>query len=167
MKIDLTNIPSGGKQTDLVLKPDWWKPDLDEDRIVGLESPLSARIKIYPAGEKIVIEGSLSTRLLLRCDRCLEPYGWDLSKDFRIYLSISPFKGNLEVELLENDLNLDFIDGNFLDPHQIIKEQLILNVPMKTLCVTECKGLCPICGCNLNMTRCSCSSRYEAPANVR
>jgi uncharacterized protein len=167
MKIDLTNIPSGGKQTDLVLKADWWKPDLDEDRIVGLESPLSAWIKIYPAGEKIVIEGSLSTRLLLRCDRCLEPYGWDLSKDFRIYLSISPFKGNLEVELLENDLNLDFIDGNFLDPHQIIKEQLILNVPMKTLCVTECKGLCPICGCNLNMTRCSCSSRYEAPANVR
>jgi len=167
MKIDLTNIPSGGKQTDLVLKADWWKPDLDEDRIVGLESPLSAWIKIYPAGEKIVVEGSLSTRLLLRCDRCLEPYGWDLSKDFRIYLSISPFKGNLEVELLENDLNLDFIDGNFLDPHQIIKEQLILNVPMKTLCVTECKGLCPICGCNLNMTRCSCSSRYEAPANVR
>jgi uncharacterized protein len=166
MKIDLTNIPSGGKQTDLVLKPDWWKPDLAEDRIVGLESPLSAWIKIYPAGEKIVIEGSLSTRLLLRCDRCLEPYGWDLSKDFRIYLTISPFKGNLEVELLENDLNLDFIDGNFLDPHQIIKEQLILNVPMKTLCVTECKGLCPICGCNLNMTRCSCSSRYEAPANV-
>jgi len=167
MKIDLTNIPSGGKQTDLVLKADWWKPDPDEDRIVGLESPLSAWIKIYPAGEKIVIEGSLSTRLLLRCDRCLEPYGWDLSKDFRVYLSISPFKGNLEIELLENDLNLDFIDGNFLDPHQIIKEQLILNVPMKTLCVTECKGLCPICGCNLNMTRCSCSSRYEAPANMR
>ncbi len=166
MKIDLTNIPSGGKQTDLVLKPDWWKPDLDEDRIVGLESPLSAWIKIYPAGKKIIIQGSLSTRLLLRCDRCLEPYGWDLSKDFRIYLSISPFKGNLEVELLENDLNLDFIDGNFLDPHQIIKEQLILNAPMKTLCVTECKGLCPICGCNLNMTRCSCSSRHEAPANV-
>ncbi len=167
MKIDLTNIPSGGKQTDFVLKPDWWKPDPDEDRIVGLESPLSAWIKIYRAGEKIVVEGSLSTRLLLRCDRCLEPYGWDLSKDFRIYLSISPFKGNLEVELLENDLNLDFIDGNFLDPHQIIKEQLILNVPMKTLCATECKGLCPICGCNLNMTRCSCSSRYEAPANMR
>ena len=167
MKIDLTNIPSGGKQTDFVLKPDWWKPDPDEDRIVGLESPLSAWIKIYPAGKKIVVEGSLSTRLLLRCDRCLEPYGWDLSKDFRIYLSISPFKGNLEVELLENDLNLDFIDGNILDPHQVIKEQFILNVPMKTLCATECKGLCPTCGCNLNMTRCSCSSRYEAPANVR
>ena len=159
MKIDLTNIPSEGKRTDLRLIPDWWRPDPDEDRIVGLENPLSARIKIYPAGKKIVVEGFLSTRLLLRCDRCLEPYSWDLSTDFRIYLSMSPFKGELEVELSEDDLDIDFIDGNFLDPDQIIKEQIILNVPMKTLCTTECKGLCPICGCNLNMKRCSCSSR--------
>ena len=141
MKIDLTNIPSEGKRTDLRLIPDWWRPDPDEDRIVGLENPLSARIKIYPAGKKIVVEGFLSTSLLLRCDRCLEPYSWDLSTDFRIYLSMSPFKGELEVELSEDDLDIDFIDGNFLDPDQIIKEQIILNVPMKTLCTTECKGL--------------------------
>jgi len=159
MKIDLTNIPSEGKQTDLTLKPDWWKGDPEEDRIVGLGGPLSAWIKVYPAGRKIVVEGFLSTRLLLRCDRCLEPYSWELSKDFRIYLSIAPFKGNAEVELLEDDLNLDFIDGNFLYPDQVIKEQLILHVPMKTLCAAECKGLCPICGCNLNTTTCSCSLR--------
>jgi len=161
MKIDLTNIPSEGKKISFNLTPEWWRQDFDEDRIVGLEGPLSAWIKIYPAGNKIVAEGFLSARLLLRCDRCLEPYGWDLSTDFRIYLSVSSFNGGLEVELLEDDLNLDFIGGNFLDSDQIIREQLILNVPMKTLCTAECKGLCPICGCNLNMTRCSCSSRYE------
>lgn len=166
MKIDLTNIPSEGKEANFILEPDWWKPDLDEDRIVGLESPLSAWMKIYPAGKKIVVEGSLSTKLLLRCDRCLEPYSWDLSKDFRIYLAISQFKGNVEVELLEDDLNLEFIDGNFLEPDQVIREQLILNVPMKTLCTADCKGLCPICGCNLNTTTCSCSSNCKASGNV-
>jgi len=159
VKIDLTNIPSEGKEANFILEPDWWKPDLDEDRIVGLESPLSAWMKIYPAGKKIVVEGSLSTKLLLRCDRCLEPYSWDLSKDFRIYLAISQFKGNVEVELLEDDLNLEFID-------QVIREQLILNVPMKTLCTADCKGLCPICGCNLNTTTCSCSSNCKASGNV-
>ena len=166
MKIDLTNIPSEGKETNFILEPDWWKRDLDEDRIVGLEGPLSSWMKIYPAGKNIVVEGSLSTRVLLRCDRCLEPYSWDLSKDFRIYLSISPFRGNVDVELLENDLNLDFIDGNFLEPDQVIREQLILNVPMKMLCTADCRGLCPLCGCNLNMTRCSCSSRYETSGNA-
>jgi len=166
MKIDLTNIPPEGRQTNFSLAPDWWKPDFSEDRIVGLESPVSAWIKIYPAGKKIIVDGFLSARLLLRCDRCLEPYSWDLSTDFRISLSISPFKGEVEVELLEDDLNLDFIDGKFLDSDQIIKEQLILNVPLKTLCTLECKGLCPTCGCNLNMTTCSCSSRYETFGNV-
>jgi uncharacterized protein len=161
MRIDLTNIPSEGKSLYFSLTPSWWKPDLDEDRLMRLEAPLSAWMKLYLAGKKIVVEGFVSTRLLLRCDRCLEPYGWDLSTDFRIYLSITPFKGELDVELSEGDLNLDFIDGKFLDPDQIIREQIILNVPMKTLCRKDCKGLCPVCGCNLNMTRCSCPSTYE------
>ena len=166
MKIDLTNIPSEGKETKFILKPDWWKADFGENRIMGLESPISAWIKIYPVCKKIVIEGSISTKLLLMCDRCLEPYTKDLATDFRVYLSMSPFEGELEVELLEDDLDLDFIDGKFLDSDQIIKEQLILNLPMKNLCTIDCKGLCPICGCNLNTARCSCSSRNETFGNV-
>lgn len=166
MKIDLTKIPPGGKRINFSPEPGWWKPDFDEDRIVGLDSPLSARLKIYLAGEKIVVDGFLSVRLLLRCDRCLETYSKDLTTDFRIYLSMVPFNGEAEVELLENDLNLDFIDDNFLDLDQIIKEQLILNLPMKTLCTKDCKGLCPICGCNLNTGSCSCQSRYETLGNV-
>lgn len=164
MKIDLTNIPSEGKKINFTHTSDWWKPDFGEDWIIGLESPLSAWIKIYPVGEKIVVEGFLSTKLLLRCDRCLQPYTKDLSTDFRIYLSMSPFKGESEVELLEDDLNLDFIDGKFLESDQVIKEQLILNLPLKSLCAIDCKGLCPICGCNLNMARCLCSSKNETPS---
>jgi uncharacterized protein len=159
MKIDLTKIPPEGKKLDLTLPVEWWKPDSDDDRIVGLERPLSTSIRIYPAGKKLLIDGLISTRLLLRCDRCLEQYGWDLSAEFRISLSPSPFKGEGEVELLEDDLNLDFTDGNLLDSDQVIKEQLILHVPMKTICIPECKGLCPVCGCNLNTSACSCSSR--------
>jgi uncharacterized protein len=97
----------------------------------------------------------------LRCDRCLEPYTWDLSKDFKLYLSMIPFKGDADIELAEDDLDLDFINDNFLDPDQIIKEQLILSVPLKTLCRTECKGICPLCGSNLNIVECSCSSKYN------
>ena len=166
MKIDLTKIPSGGKEINFSLEPDWCKQDFDEDRVVGLDSPLSARLKIYPAGEKIVVDGFLSAKLLLRCDRCLETYSKDVTTDFRVYLSLFPYIGEAEVQLLENDLNLDFIDDNFLESDQIIKEQLILNLPMKTLCTKDCKGLCPICGCNLNIARCSCQSRYETLGNV-
>jgi uncharacterized protein len=158
MKIDLTKIPPEGRKFNLMLPMGWWKPDSDGDRIVGLERPLSASITIYPAGKNMVVEGLISARLLLRCDRCLEQYGWELSEGFRISLSLSQFRGEGEVELLEDDLNLDFMDGGLLDPDQVVKEQLLLHVPMKTLCTLECKGLCPICGCNLNISTCSCSS---------
>jgi uncharacterized protein len=158
MKIDLTNIPPEGKQFNFTLPVEWWKPDSDEDRIVGLERPLSASITIYPAG-MMIVEGLISARLLLRCDRCLEQYDWDLAEEFRISFSMVPFSGEGEVELLKDDLNLDFTDSNLLDSDRVLKEQLILHVPMKSLCTPECKGLCPVCGCNLNTSRCSCSSR--------
>jgi len=158
MKIDLTKIPPEGKRFNLMLPVGWWKPDSDGDRIVGLERPLSGSITIYPAGKNMVVEGSISARLLLRCDRCLEQYGWDLSEGFRISLSLSQFRGEREVELLEDELNPDFMDGDLLDSDQVLKEQLILHVPMKTLCTPECKGLCHLCGCNLNISTCSCSS---------
>jgi uncharacterized protein len=159
MKIDLTNIPPEGKKFDFTLPVEWWKPDPDEDRIVGLERPLSASITIYPAGSKMLVEGSISARLQLRCDRCLEQYGWDLAEEFRISFSVVPFSGVGDVELLKDDLNLDFTDSNFLDSDRVLKEQLMLHLPMKSLCIPECKGLCPVCGCNLNTFTCSCSSR--------
>ena len=161
MKIDLTKITSQGKEITFSLEPDWWKQDFIEDRIVGLESPLFARLKIYPAGEKVAVDGFLSARMLLRCDRCLETFSEDVTNNFRIYLSMFPYRGETEVELLENDLNLDFINDNFLELDQIIQEQLILNLPMKTLCTKECKGLCTVCGANLNAESCPCQSKYE------
>jgi uncharacterized protein len=158
MKIDLTKIPPEGKEFNLMLPVGWWRPDSDRDRIVRLERPLSASITIYPAGKHMVVEGTISAMLVLRCDRCLEEYGRDLSEKFRISVSLSQFRGEGEVELMEEDLNLDFMDGVLLDSDQILKEQLILQVPMKSLCSPGCKGLCPVCGCNLNISTCSCSS---------
>jgi uncharacterized protein len=63
--------------------------------------------------------------------------------------------------LSEDDLNLEFVQGNFLELGQVIKEQIILSLPMKTLCSAECKGLCATCGSNLNVKTCSCSKKYE------
>jgi uncharacterized protein len=161
VKIDLTNIPSEGKEFNFKFAQDWWKTDLEDERILGLGAPLSARIKIQLVGKRICIEGSISTSLLLQCDRCLEPYSWDLSNDFRIFLSLSPLTGGIDVELSEDDLNLDFIHDNFLEPEQVIQEQIILSLPMKTLCSVDCKGLCAICGSNLNVMTCSCSEKYN------
>ena len=163
MKIDLTNIPSEGRRLNFEFSEDWWKQDSKEDRIVGLVNPVSGWIKIQPVGKRISVEGTLSTRLSLRCDRCLESYAWELSNDFWVFLSLPPFTEGLDIELSGDDLNLEFMHGSLLELDQIIKEQVILSLPMKTLCSGECRGLCPTCGCNLNLTTCSCSSKFKTP----
>jgi len=161
MKIDLTNIPSEGKYIKLNITPEWWESDFGNDHIIGLSGPLSGWIKVYLTGKKVTVEGVLSTSLKLRCDRCLAPYDRDLSTNFRVFLSLRPYKGKLDIELSEDDLDINFIDGRYLDSDQIIREQIALNIPMKAICSVDCKGLCPVCGCNLNIETCSCSAKAD------
>jgi uncharacterized protein len=161
MKIDLTNIPSEGKYIKLNITPEWWESDFGNDHIIGLSGPLSGWIKVYLTGKKVTVEGVLSTSLKLRCDRCLAPYDRDLSTNFRVFLSLRPYKGKLDIELSEDDLDINFIDGRYLDSDQIIREQIALNIPMKAICSVDCKGLCPVCGCNLNIETCSCSVKTD------
>ena len=161
MKIDLTNIPSEGKYIKFSITPEWWESDFGNDHIIGLSGPLSGWIKVYLTGKKVTVEGVLSTSLKLRCDRCLAPYDRDLSTNFRVFLSLRPYKGKLDIELSEDDLDINFIDGRYLDSDQIIREQIALNIPMKAICSVDCKGLCPVCGCNLNIETCSCSVKTD------
>lgn len=163
MKIDLTNIPPEGKELTFRFSEHWWQPESQDERVSGLASLLSARIKVQPMGKRISVEGSISAALLLRCDRCLETYSWDLSSDFRVFLSQAPFQGGPDIELSEEDLSLEFIQGNTLDVDQLVKEQIILSLPMKSLCSDSCRGLCPVCGCNLNSASCSCTSEIGTP----
>jgi uncharacterized protein len=76
-------------------------------------------------------------------------------------LSTAHIAGISEIELSEEDLDVDFIQGNYLDVDQTVREQVIVNVPMKSLCTEGCKGICPICGRNLNEERCSCPPGRE------
>ena len=39
--------------------------------------------------------------------------------------------------------------------------QIYLNIPIKKLCSYECKGLCPVCGTNLNLTKCNCENQFN------
>ena len=64
--------------------------------------------------------------------------------------------GAFEAELDEDDLDVDYYDGDSIDGLQLLGEQIILGLPMKTLCEEECKGLRVMCGIDLNRIDCDC-----------
>ncbi|MBM4294554.1 MAG: DUF177 domain-containing protein, partial [Deltaproteobacteria bacterium] len=63
-----------------------------------------------------------------------------------------------EEELTAADLDVDFISGENIDLQGIVREQIILSMPLKPLCHEDCRGLCPGCGANLNREACTCES---------
>src|SRR5438093_3660988 len=118
------------------------------------------------AGNEIRIAGSLNTSLELPCSRCLEPSRIAISKPFELFFrerDEAMFDEEEEIELNDKDTRTAFFTGKQLAITDILREQILLALPMKTLCTVDCKGLCPHCGINLNSGSCNCAHDDFSP----
>jgi uncharacterized protein len=101
--------------------------------------------------------GRLDARLELCCSRCLEPFAFDVGEAFDLlYVPQSENAGEGEVEVEDEGLNVAFYRDDHIDLGQLMREQFYLLLPMKPLCSEACRGLCPVCGTNLNTGTCQC-----------
>src|SRR5947208_9155328 len=115
--------------------------------------PLHWTASAERAGNEIRIAGSLNTSIELPCSRCLEPARIVISKPFDLFFrerEKGMFDEDEEIELYEKDTRTAFFTGTQLAVADILREQILLALPMKALCAIACKGLCPHCGTNLN-----------------
>ena len=109
------------------------------------------------------VAGHLAGEIELACSRCLEPFTLPVATDFDLrYVPRTENVGEGEKEVEEDDLTTAFYEDEQIDLAHLIMEQFHLAMPMKPLC-TECKGLCPQCGTNLNTGACDCSPKWEDP----
>jgi uncharacterized protein len=77
-----------------------------------------------------------------------------------------------EAEMQDKDAEIAFYEGDGVELEDILREQVLLAVPIKTVCREECKGLCPQCGKNLNTGECQCEPvagdpRWDALKGLR
>jgi uncharacterized protein len=157
VKLDLKTIGQEPKEYQLVLDPGWWEREGDRGAVHALDTPLTFQATIYRAGGKFVLEGRLQGALRLSCDRCLDTYRFEMKSNFRLFLAMpAPQKTEEEIELSDEDMMTDFITGEEIDVEEIIREQVFLSMPMKSVCRPTCAGLCPKCGANLNLGPCGC-----------
>jgi uncharacterized protein len=104
----------------------------------------------------VFIKGKLSAIIKSCCSRCLEIVSIPIGGDF-VY-TLVPVKAETkeDMELTAEELEISHYQGDFIDLTSIICEHIILQIPIKTLCREECKGLCARCGINLNASSCNC-----------
>ena len=95
------------------------------------------------------------------CDRCLQTFQQREDADLHTYLAPLHERKKKTLrdvdDLVQEDMEFSFYEGDRVDLSEILREQLELHEPMKHLCREECLGLCQRCGKNLNDGPCGCS----------
>jgi len=109
------------------------------------------------AGE-IRLRGDFRTVMEVPCARCLERTRRAVAMDFDLfYRPVQTIAREEEVEIKGDDLDIGFFQGDGLLLEDALREQILLALPMKSICKPDCQGLCPQCGRNRNLGPCGCA----------
>jgi uncharacterized protein len=106
--------------------------------------------------QRIQAQGHIQTAISLVCVRCLEQFELKIHSRFDIILFPKEMIDQRSTALDEDDLEYIFYENDQIDLEKILVEQVNLFVPFKPVCQTDCKGICPGCGANLNRGACPC-----------
>ena len=157
MIIDLNSIETQSREFDFTLNTGWWKSERGDFKILGFDGLLECHIEIVRAGIRYILDGHIFGNAWVACDRCLESYRRLLDVEFRLFLSTS-FSGSedKELELSEDDMSVQFVEDHQINLKDVVRDQIVISLPMKSLCHDDCLGLCPVCGANLNEHPCKC-----------
>lgn len=180
MKLNVMDIPEEGMSLEVEApagKGERWfeelvKASFEKDYPQGNKAKLVLRL--VRIGDNIQISGLAEININPECDRCLVSFPKHLTETLSVNLaphSRTPFergvrggKGGMEeAGLDENGVAFSFYEGEEIDLAEIVREIIVLDIPIRYLCSEDCKGLCTSCGQNLNEKTCSCQIKPLDP----
>jgi uncharacterized protein len=104
----------------------------------------------------------------LLCARCVEPVPTPLSGNFDLIFrpqAADAEAGERAITLDETEIG--YYEESGLSLEDVVREQVLLSLPTRTLCKEDCKGLCPRCGQNLNLQTCSCAAASDPASGTK
>jgi len=151
MKIDILNLKDGvtGYYERLTTE------DLDlEGMDFTLKGPAETHIVVEKGGNKVKMQIITTFTLEMRCSRCLEPFEKSFKTEDTYFIRPGKEEETEEKYLTDEDVFTLFAPTQEVDTVPLVRDSIILSYPMKPLCREDCKGLCPVCGVNLNYSTC-------------
>jgi uncharacterized protein len=152
MAIKINDIPPEGLTVELAHKLDLFDKGT-------ASTAFTAVLSFKPSGAGLLhVAGRIQAEPLLECSRCLKSFPYRIDANVSVELApASTVESSTDHELDRSELDTEFYQGEEIEPVAIIKEQLLIAVPMVPLHDTNCKGLCPVCGKDLNEAGCDCA----------
>lgn len=107
---------------------------------------------------EVRIRGKMHVGLEVQCDRCLEPMPYTLDGPFDLLYRPAP-KGPLphDLSIDEGEAEIGFYEGSGMALEEVMREHVLLSLPMHQVCRADCAGICPRCGMNRNTASCDCA----------
>lgn len=135
--------------------------------IIVLEEKTNASSEVYfkgtitNAGKSLLVQGKIETTVVLNCTRCLQNFkkaiNLTVTEEYR------EVNSPREQERLKSLYEYNFYSGGSLDLTEMMRQNIILNLPMRALCSSNCQGICPQCGTNFNLNYCGCAEEEIDP----
>ncbi|MFC1971961.1 DUF177 domain-containing protein [Chloroflexota bacterium] len=126
--------------------------------------PVRGEVELMHTDRSILVKGTLKTEPAIICSRCLVsftcPLILHLEDEYFPTLDVTTGAA-LPVPDEPNSFTIDA--QHILDADEAIRQSAVIATPMKPLCSDNCAGLCPTCGCNLNLKQCNCPSQSMDP----
>lgn len=166
LEITISEIPLEGRSLEEELTAEGLRVDGTEGFVLRPGASLHGRVE-RNEDESVHVQGRLKALLGLECDRCTSCFELALDQEVEMYSLPHGADGAVEdedeVELTDRDMVISYHGGDRLALGELIREQLVLALPMGRACRSGCRGLCPQCGTNRNDAECDCVA--EEPAS--
>ena len=143
-----------------------YESDIDFDSVetrfgsfkIKQKSPLKLTL-FHKHDRQFSVEGNAKLVVDIPCDRCLTDVPTDFTLSFEKQVNTALADGEDDGESDE----ANYIDGYHLDVEQLLYNEILVGWPMKVLCSEDCKGICSVCGQNLNEGSCDCEDTSLDP----
>ncbi|MGI8788663.1 MAG: YceD family protein [Pyrinomonadaceae bacterium] len=161
MIIDLITLKNSPFHFSFSISPEEIELDSDEAKLknaVSIEGDLTKRIV------QTDVEGEINADVEIECTRCLQAADANLKIPFSVsYIEPENYTEEKESELGASDLQISVFGGEKIDVNELVREQILLNLPGQIFCQEDCKGLCRKCGANRNLIDCNCEENEVDP----
>jgi len=161
MKLSVSDISESGVHIVALEEPQWLAnlPELwSESDEFHLVSKIGIDLYVTRVIKEVTVIGNIKFSIQTSCSRCLEPVNIELNP--LVKLVLSPVD---KISDEEDDDEHETYKGDEIDISNYLMEQIAISLPVKVLCKEDCKGLCTICGNNLNKDNCTCESEDTDP----
>ena len=147
--IKTTDLDAGGKDYRLVVLAPWMRGALEGHEATATSKDGLLAVRGSKSGPDVVVHGTLQATLRVPCARCLEPFDTDIHSDISvIYVPGSKVNeagagGEVEYTLEDGEADTLPYDGDTVVLDDLVRDELLLGVPMIPLCSEGCPGMSP------------------------